>query len=174
MSRTIMNEPLVLFRDATGAVGALEDRCCHRGAPLTHGEVVAEGIQCGYHGLIFDFTGTCVKVPGQDTVPRKAVVRSYPVVERQQFIWIWMGDPALADEGKIIDYPYHDQPDKWPHRKAVFPIKANYMMIDNLMDLSHLGYVHKKTIGGSPNTHVTAELEVTSPTNAVPFTPWMP
>ncbi len=121
MSRTIMNEPLVLFRNATGAVGALEDRCCHRGAPLTHGEVVAEGIQCGYHGLIFDCTGTCVKVPGQDTVPRKAVVRSYPVVERQQFIWIWMGDPALADEGKIIDYPYHDQPDKWPHRKAVFP-----------------------------------------------------
>jgi phenylpropionate dioxygenase-like ring-hydroxylating dioxygenase large terminal subunit len=88
LSRTIMNEPLVLFRDASGTVGALEDRCCHRGAPLTHGAVVAEGIQCGYHGLIFDCTGTCVKVPGQDTVPRKAVVRSYPIVERQQCLWI--------------------------------------------------------------------------------------
>lgn len=174
VSRTIMNEPLVLFRDAAGRVGALEDRCCHRGAPLTHGEVVAEGIQCGYHGLIFDCTGTCVKIPGQDTVPRTAVVRSYPVVERQQFIWIWMGDPALADEGKIIDYPYHDQPDKWPHRKAVFPIKANYMMmIDNLMDLSHLGYVHKKTIGGSPNTHATAEMDVAPTENGVHFIRWM-
>ena len=77
VSRTIMNEPLVLFRDASGAVAALEDRCCHRGAPLTHGEVVPEGIQCGYHGLVFDCTGACVKVPGQDTIPRKAMVRSY-------------------------------------------------------------------------------------------------
>ena len=174
VSRTIMNEPLVLFRDASGAVAALEDRCCHRGAPLTHGEVVPEGIQCGYHGLIFDCTGACVKVPGQDSIPRKAVVRSYPVVERQQFIWIWMGDPALADASQIIDYPYHDQPDKWPHRKAVFPIKANYMMmIDNLMDLSHLAYVHTKTIGGSPNAHANAQVDATPTDNGVHYVRWM-
>ena len=40
LGRRIMNEPIVLYRDANGDVGALEDRCCHRGAPLTHGEVM--------------------------------------------------------------------------------------------------------------------------------------
>ena len=93
--------------------------------------------------------------------PAKRGCSSYPVVERQQFVWIWMGDPALADEGAILDYPYHDQPDRWPHRRAMFRIAANYMMMmDNLMDLSHLGYLHARTIGGSPMTHSTAEMKV--------------
>ena len=161
LARTIMNQPIVLFRDADGRAAALEDRCCHRGAPLTHGTVVADGIECGYHGLVYDRTGRCVRVPGQERIAGEARVQSYPVVERQQFVWIWMGDPALADEGAILDFPYHDQPDRWPHRRAMFRIAANYMMmIDNLMDLSHLGYVHAGTIGGSPMTHSTAEMKV--------------
>ena len=161
LGRVIMNQPIVLFRDAEGQAAALEDRCCHRGAPLTHGKVVAEGLQCGYHGLVYDRTGRCVRVPGQDRIAGEARVRSYPIVERQQFVWIWMGDPALADEGAIVDYPYHDQPERWPHRRAMFPIAADYMMmIDNLMDLSHLGYVHARTIGGSPMAHSTAEMKV--------------
>ena len=161
LGRTIMDQPIVLFRNSDGKVAALEDRCCHRGAPLTHGALVAQGLQCGYHGLIYDAAGRCVGIPGQDKIPPQARVRSYPVVERQQFVWIWMGDPDHADENLIIDYPYHDQSDTWPHRKDMFPIRANYMMmIDNLMDLSHLGYVHRKTIGGTPLAHSTAEMTV--------------
>lgn len=174
VGRTIMNQPIVFYRDAAGKVGALEDRCCHRGAPLTHGKVVEEGLQCGYHGLIFDTSGKCVVVPGQKNIPPKAKVRSYPVVERHQIVWIWMGDPVRADVGKVIDFPYHDQPEKWPHRKGMFAMKCNYLlMIDNLMDLTHLGYVHSKTIGGQPKTHVAAEM-VTKPTaNGVHFMRWM-
>ena len=175
LARTIMNQPIVLFRDSASKVGALEDRCCHRGAPLTLGTVVEQGLQCGYHGLIFDTAGTCVDVPGQNNIPPQARVASYPVVERDQIVWIWMGDPALADESEVIPYPYHDQPDKWPHRKEVFRIKANYMlMVDNLMDLTHLGYVHAKTIGGDPNTHVTAEMETRPTDNGAHFIRWMP
>ena len=156
-----MNEPIVLFRDGEGKAAALEDRCCHRGAPLTHGRPVAEGIECGYHGLVYDRAGRCVRIPGQDRIAAEARVRSYPVVERQQFVWIWMGDPALADEGAILDYPWHDRPDRWPHRRAKLRIAANYMMMmDNLMDLSHLGYLHARTIGGSPLVHSTAEMKV--------------
>ncbi|MGE0748484.1 MAG: Rieske 2Fe-2S domain-containing protein, partial [Rhodospirillales bacterium] len=174
LGRTIMNEPIVLFRDPQGKASALEDRCCHRGAPLTHGSIVEEGLQCGYHGLIFDGSGKCVVIPGQPNIPPRAGVRGYPIVEKQQFVWIWMGDPALADTSQIIDYPYHDMPDKWPHRKAVFQIKSNYMlMMDNLMDLTHLGYVHTKTIGGNPRTHVAAEMDITEKENGVHFIRWM-
>ena len=174
LARTIMDQPIVLYRDAQGVPGALEDRCCHRGAPLTHGTVVEAGLQCGYHGLTFDTNGNCVRVPGQKNIPTQARVRSFPLVERNQIMWIWMGDPALADDSQIIDYPYHDQPEKWPHRKAMFQIKSNYMlMIDNLMDLTHLGYVHNATIGGNPNHHVTAEMETRQTERGAYFIRWM-
>jgi vanillate O-demethylase monooxygenase subunit len=175
LARRIMNEPICLYRDAEGVVGALEDRCCHRGAPLTHGQVVEVGLQCGYHGLTFDRAGNCIEVPGQDSIPQAARVKSYPVIERQGFIWIWMGDAALADESKIVDFPYFDQSDKWPYRREMLHIKTNYMlMMDNLMDLTHLGYVHGRTIGGQPKTHVTAEMKTTRTENGCHYIRWMP
>ena len=125
MGRTIMNEPIAIFRNAEGKVCAVEDRCCHRGAALTAGKVVENGLQCGYHGLVFDGDGKCVEIPGQDMIPSIARVKAYPVVEKQEFIWIWMGDPKLATPETIVDWPIHDQPEKYPHRKAVMPIKAN-------------------------------------------------
>jgi phenylpropionate dioxygenase-like ring-hydroxylating dioxygenase large terminal subunit len=174
IARTIMNEPLIIFRDKDGKVGALEDRCCHRGAPLTHGTLIDTGIQCGYHGLVFDGSGACVEVPGQKKIPSDACVRSYPIVERQQIIWIWMGDADKADESKILDYPFHDQPEKWPHKKAMFQIKANYMMMmDNLMDLTHLGFVHAKTIGGNPSVHVNAAVTATPTEKGCMLERWM-
>jgi vanillate O-demethylase monooxygenase subunit len=101
-------------------------------------------------------------------------VRSFPVVERQTFVWIWMGDPALAEKSQIVDYPYHDEPDRWPHRKDVFVIDTNYMlMMDNLCDLTHLGYVHGKTVGGQPQTHVEAKMTVTPTERGVHFIRWM-
>ena len=174
LSRTIMNQPMVIYRDAEGKVGALEDRCCHRGAPLTHGNVVEAGLQCGYHGLTFDTSGNCVAIPGQKNIPAQAHVQAFPMVERNEILWIWMGDPALADDTEIVDYPYHDDKEKWPHRKAMFQIKSNYMlMIDNLMDLTHLGYVHNRTIGGNPLNHVSAEMEMKQTEKGAYFIRWM-
>ena len=174
LARTIMDEPIVFFRDMAGKIGAVEDRCCHRGAPLSHGNIVEKGLECLYHGLTFNTEGQCVQIPGQDNIPPSACVKSYPVVERQEFIWIWMGDPAKADESKIVDWPFHDMPDKFPHRKATMPIKINYMMmIDNLMDLTHLGYVHRKTIGGDPKTHVNAKMDTNRTDAGVKYIRWM-
>ena len=174
LARTIMGEPLVIFRDADGKAAALEDRCCHRGAPLSQGWIGDKGITCGYHGLVFDGSGACVEIPGQDNIPAQTRVDAYPVVERQKIIWIWMGDAGAADETKIVDYPYHDQPEKWPHKKATFTIGANYMMMmDNLMDLSHLAYVHRKTIGGSPEAHAAAENAVTETETGCIYERWM-
>ena len=99
--RIIMNEPVVFYRTEDGTPVALEDRCPHRRLPLSMGKLVGDDVlQCHYHGLRFDRTGACVRVPGQDMIPQTARVKTYPVVERYKWLWIWMGDPALADPGQ--------------------------------------------------------------------------
>src|SRR5262249_13397883 len=133
LARRICNEPVVLFRDHDGRPAALVDRCCHRSAPLSLGEVVSGGIQCGYHGLTFDGSGRCVAIPGQSHISDSVRVRSYPLAEKNQFLWIWMGDAAQADAIRIVDFPYHDDKAHWPNKHDCYPIKANYMlMVDNL------------------------------------------
>lgn len=161
VARRFLDLPVVLFRTADGVVGALEDRCCHRGVPLSIGSVVGERIRCAYHGLEFDSAGTCVKIPCQDKIPAKARVRSYPVVEREAVLWIWMGDADRADPTAIPSHPYHVDP-KWSWRSDHFHLKGNWqLLIDNLMDLSHLPYIHPHTIGGDPDTHFRAEMTTT-------------
>lgn len=153
LARTLLNEPVVLFRTEDGKAVALEDRCCHRALPLSMGTVVGDDIQCGYHGLTFDASGACVRVPGQSTIPPGAVVKSYPVVERLNWVWIWMGDPARADESLIPDWWWADHPD-WRCIKGreghPLYVACNYELItDNLMDVSHLSYVHTSSIGNA-------------------------
>jgi vanillate O-demethylase monooxygenase subunit len=174
-ARTICNEALVIFRDKlTGKVGALQDRCCHRGTPLRFGSVVELGLQCGYHGMTFDCTGACTAIPGQERIPAKAKVRAFPIVEKDQFLWVWMGEPERADESLILDYPWHNDAVKWPHKHNTYHVQANYMlMVDNLMDLTHLGYVHATTIGGNPKVHVHADMKVTQKENGLHFSRWM-
>lgn len=174
LARRILGEPVVLFRDASGTVAALQDRCCHRGAPLSRGEVVERGIQCGYHGLVFDTAGKCVLVPGDHKVPPGAQVRSYPVVERDALVWVWMGDPEKADRAQIIRYPYHNDSRSWPHQHTMMHLRSDYLLVlDNLMDLSHLGYVHKGNVGGDANTHVEAKMRTVRTPNGVRFERWM-
>lgn len=164
----------MLFRDGGGRAAALADRCCHRAAPLSLGTIVDEGIQCGYHGLIIEATGKCVKVPGQRLIPREAMVKSYPLVEKNHLVWIWLGDPALADPATIVDFPYHDDSAKWPNKHACYLIKGNYMlMVDNLMDLTHLGYLHAKTVGGNPSAHVDAVMKTVRTPTGIKLTRWL-
>jgi len=174
LARRICNDPIVLFRDGTGKAAVLEDRCCHRAAPLHMGTVVERGIQCGYHGLIIDGAGRCVQVPGQTLVPPDARVRSYPAVEKDGMVWVWMGEPARADAAAILDYPYNTDTRLWPNKHDVYPIKGNYMlMVDNLMDLTHLGFLHAKTVGGNPAAHIEAEMKTTRTERGLKFTRWM-
>ena len=174
LARRICGDPVVLFRDGAGRAAALVDRCCHRAAPLHLGSLVEAGIQCGYHGLVFDATGRCVAIPGQKLIPQDAQVRSYPTVERDQLVWLWMGDSTLADPTKIVDFPYHNDSAHWPNKHAVYPINGNYMlMVDNLMDLTHLGYLHARTVGGNPGAHVEADMKTVRTPTGLKFTRWM-
>ena len=101
-------------------------------------------------------------------------MRSLPLVEQDGFLWIWMGDAALADPASIVSYSWHNDTTNWPHKHTMYHIKAAAMlMVDNLMDLTHLGYVHGSTIGGNPMTHVEAKMETTRTNMGLKFTRWM-
>ncbi len=147
LGRTLLGEPVVLFRTEDGQIGAMEDRCPHRQLPLSMGKRIGDALQCHYHGLRFDRTGKCVRVPGQDMIPQSARVRTFPVVERYHWIWIWMGDPALADPAKITDFHWLDDPN-WGAKTSYLHVEANWqLVVDNLLDLTHLAFVHETTIG---------------------------
>ena len=147
LARTLLNEPVVIYRRQDGGVTAMEDRCCHRLAPLSLGRIEGDCIRCMYHGLKFDASGQCVEIPGQERIPADMRVRTYRLVEKQNVLWIWMGDPALAREEDILDWPYLDHPD-WTYKQDYLHYDASYtLIVDNLLDFSHLAFVHEKTIG---------------------------
>ena len=148
IARTIINEPLLLYRTSRGEVVALEDRCCHRQAPLSLGRREGDDIRCMYHGLKFDASGKCIEIPGQQTIPSKARVRSFPVAEKHSWIWVWMGDEATADLSLIPAAVGLEDP-QWTLRFGNIDYKANHLLIhDNLCDFSHLAYVHENSFGG--------------------------
>ena len=149
LGRTLLEEPVLLYRGESGTAIALDNRCCHRGAWLSNGRREGDCVRCMYHGLKFDGSGRCVQIPGQDIVPAKLGVRAYPLVERQGLLWIWMGEAAKADPAQILDFPYLDDP-QWRGVPDYLHYDANWLLIvDNLADFAHLAFVHTKTLGGS-------------------------
>lgn len=148
-TRTVLGEPVLVYRTQAGALVALEDRCCHRHAPLSAGRREGDCVRCGYHGLKFDARGQCVEAPGIEIVPAKARVRRYPVAVKNRWVFVWMGDPAGADEALLPDNFSCDS-SEWRHQPGYLHYDTPYLLIcDNLLDFSHLSYVHEKSLGGS-------------------------
>lgn len=148
LARTICNQPVVFYRDGDGKVSALEDRCCHREMPLSLGWLEDGTVRCSYHGLRFDGAGKCVEIPGQPNIPPRAVVRSYPVMEKYGAVWIWPGDADAADPALIPGrYEPMDHPD-WSFSGGTTYVECNYQLIsDNLLDLTHENYIHRTSLG---------------------------
>lgn len=159
LARTLLNEPVLLYRDSQGRAVALENRCCHRSAPLHLGRKEGDCVRCMYHGLKFDPTGACVEIPGQAQIPPKTCIRSYPVVERNRLVWIWMGDPVRANPDDIVDYFWHDSP-QWRMKPGYIHYQANYkLIIDNLLDFTHLAWVHPTTLGTESAASLRPKIE---------------
>jgi vanillate O-demethylase monooxygenase subunit len=167
LGRKVCNEQIVFYRGPEGQVAALEDFCPHRGAPLSLGRVCEGKLVCGYHGLEMGCDGKTIAMPGQ-RVRGFPAVRTYPVVERHGFIWVWPGDAAKADPAKIHPLPWAENPE-WAYGGGLYHIACDYrLMIDNLMDLTHETYVHANSIGqkeideAAPATKTDGDEVVTS------------
>jgi phenylpropionate dioxygenase-like ring-hydroxylating dioxygenase large terminal subunit len=146
-ARTIIDQPLVLFRTADGGIVALEDRCPHRFAPLSLGRLEGDALRCMYHGLKFAPDGKCIEIPGQKLIPQSACVRRFPLQVVGSWVWVWMGDAALADPAAIPPTLALDDP-AYRLQAGQLDYDAHYLLIDdNLLDLSHLSFTHEKTLG---------------------------
>jgi vanillate O-demethylase monooxygenase subunit len=156
---TILDEPLVLYRNASGAPVCLSDTCPHRFAPLHLGKVNGDVITCPYHGLQFGPDGKCVVNP-HGPIPAAAQIGRFELAERYGMLWVWMGD-APADTEKLPNLPVFDVPGiAWVH--DAIEVHADYrLMIDNLMDLSHVEFMHPMlgTPGSSARTVYTSVSE---------------
>lgn len=168
LGRTLLGQPVALFRDGNGQVSALEDRCCHRALPLSCGTLESGGLRCGYHGLLFNGNGQCIEIPGQEKIPSRARVGAFKVKEQDELVWIWYGDVDTPEPNcEPPAYSVHSS-GKYLFDGDVFHYNAPYQLIhDNLLDLSHLGYVHLKTIGGNAKIHMNATMQTTSQDNSV-------
>jgi phenylpropionate dioxygenase-like ring-hydroxylating dioxygenase large terminal subunit len=159
LARRILGQRVVLYRTAAGAAVALEDRCPHRSAPLSMGRLVDDGLECGYHGIVYDAGGRCVRVPGQERIPPGATVRSYPVAEKHGLVWIWTGEAAAADPAQIIEIPQYGA-SGWTRSRGYTYFESNYLNIcDNLVDPAHTSFVHRNTIGNAAAAEVAITAE---------------
>ena len=146
LGRTICNQKIAFFITADQQVAAVEDFCPHRGAPMSLGTVCKGHLRCGYHGLVMGTDGKAVEMPMQ-RVRGFPAVKSFAVIERHGFVWVWPGDPGLADPALMPVFDFFDNPD-WAYGGGLYHVKADYrLMIDNLMDLTHETYVHANSIG---------------------------
>ena len=172
LARVLLGEPVVLYRKEDGTPVALEDRCCHRHLPLSRGRLEGDRLRCGYHGLLFEADGRCVEIPGQASIPPQARVRSYATLERFGWVWIWMGDPARADPALVPNWWWAEHPGWAFSRPDPIHLRCNYQLIsDNVLDVTHLAYVHATSIGASSITEFPATVEREK--NLVRLTRWI-
>jgi phenylpropionate dioxygenase-like ring-hydroxylating dioxygenase large terminal subunit len=162
LSRTILGQPLILFRTEAGQAAALAGLCPHRLYPLGKGILRGDTVQCGYHGFTYDRTGLCVHVPSQDAVPAGFRARSFPVVERGGLIWVWTGQESNADPTRLPDLERLGlgRTDWAVEQHPRVTIKARYqLLIDNLLDLSHISYIHATSIpGGAALAKISSDI----------------
>ncbi|PIV75949.1 MAG: (2Fe-2S)-binding protein [Rhodobacteraceae bacterium CG17_big_fil_post_rev_8_21_14_2_50_65_11] len=160
-AETLLGENIVFYRQEDGSPVALENACPHRKLPLSKGNLKGDHVECGYHGLTFDCTGTCIDSPTQrGMTPRRAVVKSYPVVDRYRFLWIWMGDPALADPDSIFPIPNFDDPTWGKTDGGVLDIDCHYLWVcDNLLDPSHVAWVHVTSFAGAGTDNAPLDID---------------
>ena len=129
---------------------AVADRCPHRFAPLSLGTKTGDAVQCGYHGLTFDGSGSCIHNPFSEKIPAAATVQRWAVVERHDIIWLWGGDPDDADPARIPDFGMiaNSATVRAVHGYTLIDAPFEFAT-DNLMDLSHIEFVHKGTFAGA-------------------------
>ncbi len=149
LARRICGVPLALYRRQDGVAVGLDDRCPHRKYPLSRGRLTGDDIECAYHGIRFAPSGMCTLIPAQGEIPKGFGARSYPVIEKSALVFAFMGDPALANPADAPDF-FENAAPGWKPMSDYLHIEANWqLVVDNLLDLTHLTFVHKTTLASS-------------------------
>jgi phenylpropionate dioxygenase-like ring-hydroxylating dioxygenase large terminal subunit len=168
----VLNERIVLYRQSNGSAVALEDACVHRKLPLSMGRIRGDDIECGYHGMVYNAAGECLRIPCQDRVPKNARVRKYPLTSRYGLLWIWMGNAERADTSTIFDVAHWGDETWGVTRGDAMTVDCNYLyMTDNLLDPSHVAWVHRSTFGNAACE--TAPVQVSASDKGMIASRWM-
>ena len=161
--QVIAEKPLVLWRTAAGAVAAFDERCCHKRMPLSAGRLIeADLLECAYHGLCYDVTGRCVRVPSHPDgrIPPQARLRPFPVIEQDGLVWVWTGDRARAEAVRPPRLPEIADPTWETADTGPMAVPANsLLLIENLLDISHFYPLHDGNIGDVENSRIPVELD---------------
>lgn len=161
--RWILNEPVALYRKEDGTPVAIQGRCPHRHFPLGKSQLCGDDVVCGYHGMSFAPDGSCTGIPslGGKALPGYRI-KCYPIVERGLWAWIWTGDPEKADESLIPDMEELGFNTPGVHFRPFYQleVKCRYQLLnDNLLDLTHIAYLHGTTFGAPENASAQEERE---------------
>jgi phenylpropionate dioxygenase-like ring-hydroxylating dioxygenase large terminal subunit len=157
LGRKLLDEHVVLFRKVNGEPVAMVDHCPHRGFRFSNSRLLGDTIQCGYHGMIFNEQGRCIKMTGSGAVPQVMRVRTFPLVEKRLYIWIWMGDPEMADPSLIPKTPYEDN-EEFDHQFYYpLPFAGNFQLAqDNLLDATHVSFLHAGLLDNEDRVEFTS------------------
>ncbi len=159
--RKILGERLAFYRKRDGTPVALRDRCPHRAFPLSQSTIENDEIVCGYHGLHYDAGGRCTFIPSQPAIPKDLAVRAFPLAEHAPLVWIWMGDPDLAARTPLPSQPWMEDRTGWTHAAGYLSMRASYVHLhENLLDLTHLSFLHSKTFGTPDYAAAPADVEI--------------
>jgi vanillate O-demethylase monooxygenase subunit len=173
LARTICGVPMMAYRKLDRSVVAMRDACPHRMLPLSMGLREGDSIRCKYHGLKLGPDGVAEEMPlKSDRVNTRVCVETFAVAERHRFVWVWIGDKALADPDLIPDLWPCSAPG-WTFDGGYYHVAADYrLMIDNLMDLTHETHVHSGSIGQPELLEAPIEAHVEG--NRAYVSRWMP
>jgi phenylpropionate dioxygenase-like ring-hydroxylating dioxygenase large terminal subunit len=165
LGRRLLGRDIVLWRSSDRQVVAFDDRCAHRGFPLSDGRVDGDRLVCGYHGCAYVADGRCAHVPTQPGVPAGMSVRSFPVLEEPPFIWIWLGPSAGAFGGRPPRTPWLSEPG-WSTFNDAWRVQANYLMVhEHYLDFSYAPVVYREEVPpGMRQLPAYNEIEVTEKT----------
>jgi phenylpropionate dioxygenase-like ring-hydroxylating dioxygenase large terminal subunit len=164
LARTVLGQPVVLFRDGEGRAAALLDRCAHRNTPLSLGRVVEGRLECGYHGWQYDAAGACVRVPGRCGGARDvaACVPRFPALEEDGFVWIWAA-PDAPPEGAPFRLPAVDPETYTTVRRVVEMEGPLPAVLENALDVPHTAFLHRGLFRGAGAPHRVKALVTRSP-----------
>jgi phenylpropionate dioxygenase-like ring-hydroxylating dioxygenase large terminal subunit len=141
LGRRVLGTGVVLFRTTDGTPAALEDRCAHRPYPLSLGHLDGDRIVSGYTGFMYDARGFCVHVPTQTEIPVGARVRAFPIHEDGVFVWVWLGEPALAALRPPATTPWLSDPG-WATLGDEWETEADLLLLhENFADITHVAVV---------------------------------